>query len=155
MGAVLQQYVDEVWVSLEFFSQKLRAPERQYSAFDHELLALYLSVQYFRHLLEGRQFIAFTDHKPLTHCMSKVSTPWSNRQQCQLAHILEFTTDICHIKGKENPVADTPSRETLFNVHLGIDYNAMAKAQQQDPEVHTTASKLQINFWNRWSDAVV
>ena len=44
VGAVLQQYVDEAWIPLAFFSQKLRAPQWKYSEFDRELLVLYLSV---------------------------------------------------------------------------------------------------------------
>ena len=65
VGADLQQFVDDSWVPLAFFSQKLRPPERKYSAFDHELLAFYLGIRHFRYFLEGRQFIAFTDQKPL------------------------------------------------------------------------------------------
>ena len=147
VGAVLQQLVDGVWVPLAFFSQKLRPPERKYSAFDRELLALYLGIRHFRYFLEGRQFIAFTDHKPLTFCMSKVSDPWSNRQQRQLSYISEFTTDIQHVPGKDNSVADTLSRATIADVHLGIDYGGMATAQQQDSEVQayrTATSSLQV-----------
>ena len=73
--------VDHGYLSILHFSQKLRAPERKYSAFG--LLALYLSVWHFHYFLEGRQFIDFTDHKPLPHCTSKVSAPGSNCQQQQ------------------------------------------------------------------------
>ena len=41
VGALLQQLVHGVWQPLAFFSEQLRAPEKKYSAFDHELLALY------------------------------------------------------------------------------------------------------------------
>ena len=79
--------------------------------------------------------------------MSKTSEPWSSRQQRQLSYISEFTTDIRHVKGKDNPVADTLSRATIAEAQLGIDYYSMATAQQQDPEVqvyHTTPSSLQL-----------
>ena len=62
--AVLQQFVNGAWVPLAFFSQKLRPTERKYSAFDCELLAFYLGIRHFRYLQDGRQFVAFTDHKP-------------------------------------------------------------------------------------------
>ena len=39
--------------------------EDQISTFDRELLAVYLVIRHFRHLLEGRQFFVVTDHKPL------------------------------------------------------------------------------------------
>ena len=147
VGAVLQQFVDDSWVPLAFFSQKLPPPEKKYSAFDRELLALYLGIRHFRYFLEGRQFIAFTDHKPLTFSMSKMAEPWSNRQQRQLSYISEFTTDIRHVQGKDNVVADTLSRARILDVHLGIDFCALAKDQQQDPETQafrTASSSLQV-----------
>ncbi|KAL5510849.1 hypothetical protein EMCRGX_G006458 [Ephydatia muelleri] len=135
VGAILQQWTDESWEPVAFFSKKLRPPEQKYSAFDRELLALYLGIRHFRHFLEGRKFTAYTDHKPLIFCMSKVSEPWSNRQQRQLSYISEFTTDIQHIQGKDNPVADSLSRATLDSVQLGIDYSVMAADQKDDPEI--------------------
>ena len=99
------------------------------------------------YFLEGRQFVAYTDHKPLTFCMSQASEPWSNRQQRQLSYISEFTTDIRHVRGKDNFVADTLSRASIGDVQLGIDYAAMATAQQQDAQVQayrTSNSSLQL-----------
>ncbi|KAL5484407.1 hypothetical protein EMCRGX_G020900 [Ephydatia muelleri] len=145
VGAVLQQWTDESWEPLAFFSKKLRPPEQKYSAFERELLALYLGIRHFRHFLEGRKFTAYTDHKPLIFCMSKVSEPWSNRQQRQLSYISEFTTDIQHIQGKDNPVADSLSRATLDSVQLGIDYSVMAADQKDDPKIQaylTTPTSL-------------
>ena len=80
--------------------------------------------------------------------MAKVSDPWSCRQQRQLSYISEFTTDIQHIKGKNNSVADALSSSLLANVQLGIDYNAMATVQTQDAEIQayrdgTLSLKLQ------------
>ena len=60
---------------MAYFSKKLRKPELKYSAFDRELLGLYLGIRHFRHFLEGHDFPAFTDHKPLTFAMAKVSEP--------------------------------------------------------------------------------
>ena len=147
VGAVLQQFVNGIWVPLAFFSKKLRPPERKYSAFDRELLALYLGIRHFRYFLEGRLFTAYTDHKPLTFCLSKTSEPWSGRQQRHLSYISEFTTDIRHVRGKDNSVADTLSRATIADVQLGIDYGALAAAQQQDAEIQayrTATSSLQL-----------
>ena len=154
IGAVLEQFVDGGWQPLAFFSKKLRSPEKKYSAFDRELLALYLGIRHFRYFLEGRRFTAYTDHKPLTFCMTKATDPWSCRQQRQLAYISEFTTDIQHIAGKHNSVADTLSRATLDNIQLGIDYCAMAADQRQDREIqsyqtNTSSLKLQdVPFGN-------
>ncbi|XP_034076551.1 uncharacterized protein LOC117549069 [Gymnodraco acuticeps] len=62
---------------------------------------------------KGREFTAFVDHKPLTFAMSKVAEPWSAHQQRQLSYILELTTDIKHVAGKSNLVADCLSRVVI------------------------------------------
>ncbi|GFO09449.1 Pol polyprotein [Plakobranchus ocellatus] len=135
VGAVLEQCVQGVWQPLAFFSKRLRSPEQKYSTFDRELLGLYLAIRHFRFFLEGRSFTAYTDHKPLIGAMSKLSDPWTSRQQRHLAFISEFSTDIRHVSGKSNVVADCLSRAALSNVILGIDYDAMAKAQTEDKDV--------------------
>ena len=85
MGAVLQQRIDEAWYPLAFFSRKLSDAEKKYSDFDRELLAAYLSIRHFRFMLEGREFLLFTDHKPLTSALFRSSLPWTARQQRHLA----------------------------------------------------------------------
>ena len=129
VDAVLQQFVNGTWEPLAFLSKKLHPLEKKYSAFDRELLALYLGIRHFCYFLEGRQSIAYTDHtcNPLSFCMSKISKPWPNRQQRQLSYISEFTTDVRHLQGKDNFVADT-SRATINDVQLGINYADMAVA---------------------------
>lgn len=135
LGGVLEQLVGTTWQPLAFFSRQLRKPEKSYSAFDRELLALYLGIRHFRYFLEGRAFTAFTDHKPLTFAMAKISEPWSARQQRQLSYISEFTTDIQHIEGKNNAVADALSRAEINALSTGINYKAMADCQASDYDV--------------------
>ncbi len=76
--------------------------------------------------------------------MSKVSEPWSSHQQRHLAFISEFTTDIKHIDGKSNVVADCLSRATVQAVHLGIDFAQLAADQQSDPDVQLTGQLSQV-----------
>ena len=71
VGGVLQQWHDNHWEPLGFFSKALEKAEKKYSTFDRELLAIYLTIKHFRHLLEGRKFSIFTDHKPLTAASKK------------------------------------------------------------------------------------
>ena len=52
VGGVLEQFVDGHWRPLSFFSRQLRVPEQKYSAFDRELLALYLAIRHFQYFLE-------------------------------------------------------------------------------------------------------
>ena len=138
VGAVLQQRLDTGWCSIAYFSKKLKPAETRYSAFDKELLAVYLAIKHFRHFVEGRTFHILTDHKPFTFALASQSSSHSPRQTRQLDFIAQFTSDIRHIKGTDNSVADALSRidiDALSVTRLeGIDYERMAAAQQQDPE---------------------
>ena len=130
---------------LSFFSRQLHPPEYKYSAFDHEPLILYLAVRQFRFFLEARSFMAYTSLKPLTLEFAKVSHPWFPRQQRHLSYISEVTTDVRRIAGIDNNVADALSRMFLYTVALqmGVDYTAMAIAQQIDEEM--TAYRTAVN----------
>jgi len=139
VGGVLQQLVGGAWAPLAFFSHKLSGAESRYSAFDRELLAAYLGIRHFRFFLEGREFHLLTDHKPLTQALHRVSPPWSARQQRQLSYIAEFTSDIRHLPGRQNSVADSLSRPvdslTAAMAATPLDFAALAAAQTDCPSV--------------------
>ena len=109
-----QRGPDHTWRPIAFFSHTLTVPEKKYSAFDRELLAIYLSIRHFKHFLDGRTFTVLTDHKPLTHALSMNTDARSPRQTWHLSWISEFTTDIHYICGERNVVADTLSRPTVL-----------------------------------------
>jgi len=112
IGGALQQLLPgrSDWQPLGFFSRKLSEAEKKYSAFDRELLACKDGIRHFRHMLEATAFTIYTDHRPLTHALGRVSEPWSARQARHLAEVAEYTSDIRHVAGKDNVVADTLSR---------------------------------------------
>jgi transposase InsO family protein len=56
------------------------------------------------------RFANFMNHKPLTYALARVSDPWTARQSRQLSYVAEYTSDIRHIDGAANVVADTLSR---------------------------------------------
>jgi transposase InsO family protein len=120
IGAALQQrpHLAAPWRPLGFFSRKLDAAQVKYSAFDRELLACVSGFRHFRHMLEGREFTIYTDHKPLTYALSRSLDPWSARQARQLSYLAEHTVDIRHISGEEKVVADTLSRPPSSAVAL-------------------------------------
>ncbi|GBP18376.1 hypothetical protein EVAR_14769_1 [Eumeta japonica] len=69
-------------------------------------------------------------HKPLCHAFKTRKDKCSPRQ---LDFISQFSTDIRHISGRDNVVADTLSRiEQLDNV---VDFVKLANAQESDPEL--------------------
>ena len=70
VGGVLEQFNGRCWEPLAFFSKKLKQAETRYSTFDRELLAVVLAIKHFRHMVEARNLIIFTDHKPLESVMS-------------------------------------------------------------------------------------
>lgn len=87
--------------------------------YDKELLSVYSAIAHFRYLIEGRNVIVYTDHKPLTFAFSKIGCDKElPRRARQIMFISEFTTDIRHISGSDNVVADTLSR-IPYNVSHG------------------------------------
>ncbi|CAH8528937.1 unnamed protein product [Schistosoma haematobium] len=148
IGAVMQQNISSSWQPLEFFSRRLTTTETRYSAFGRELLAAYCAIKHFRHAVEGRQFILFTDHKPLTYALHTKSDRYSPRECRHLDYISQFTTDLRHIQGKSNCVADALSRIQMNAVTLPVlDLPAMAAAQANDPSCtkapHSTSLQYQ------------
>ena len=94
LGAVLEQKTGGVWKPLAFFSRQLRKPERNYAAFDRELLGIHLAIKQFCYFLEGRTFTVYTDHKSIPPSLHKISEAVSVCQARQLAAISEATTDV-------------------------------------------------------------
>ena len=149
VGAVLQQQVADQWHPISYFSKKLKPAEVRYSTFDRELLAVYLSIRHFRYMVEGREFCVYTDHKPLTRALTSRSTKHSPGQVRHLDFVSQFTSDIRHVKGSENPVADALSRIKLnaLTQQQGIAFEDMARAQANDPDLadfQHVSSSLQL-----------
>lgn len=126
------------------FSSFLRSSETCYSTFDRELLAVYLAIRHYCHFLEGRHFQVLMDHKPLTYALHARPDHHSPRQARQLDFISQFTSNIHHVHGSENVVADALSHIELNALISGqppvVDFAAMAKAQATDPQVRTLQS---------------
>ena len=147
VGAVLQQYSNKEWRPLAFFSKRLVPTESRYSTFGRELLAVYLAIRHFRHMLEGRQFTVFTDHKSLVYALHAVSDRYSPRESRHLDYVAQFTTDIRHLSGTLNPVADALSRVTaIFDPsHPMINLPAIAAAQREDAEIERIRHYTSLN----------
>lgn len=143
IGAVLQQRVHDQWQPLAFFSKKLttrqsaKASDDQTSwpAYYRELLAVYDAVQHFRHHLEARPCTIFTDHKPLIYAFTQKRDKLPPQQQNQLSFIAQFTTDIQHVSGSDNVVADALSRIAAIQLPTAVDMHALAAAQPSDADL--------------------
>jgi transposase InsO family protein len=146
-GAALHQvFPNGASEPLAFFSKQFSPTQQRYSTFDRELTAIYLAVQHFRSIIEGKRVVVFTDHKPIAASFCSVQQPKSSRQERYFSVISEFVSSVQFISGAENIVADCLSRNVcdatdspplVNSVSVdAIDLPAIAAAQLADPATH-------------------
>ncbi|GBO05210.1 Retrovirus-related Pol polyprotein from transposon 17.6 [Araneus ventricosus] len=152
VGSILQQLEEDSWKPLAFFSKKLTNAQEGYSTYDREPLGIYLSIKQVKHILEGRQFTIYTDHKPLMFAFQQKNEKASLRQLRHLQYISEISTDIRHIDGKENIVADSLSRIESVSA---IDYNKISDTQIDNKDLDELHSKPSLHFKQYHFDSVV
>jgi cleavage and polyadenylation specificity factor subunit 1 len=98
-------------------------------------MAVYKAVKHFRHMLEAHRFTIFTDHKPITYTFLQKRDKFSPRQFSHLDFIAQFTTDICHVSGQDNVLADALSR--VESVTALPSHDTLAASQDTDDELRT------------------
>ena len=89
-----------------------------------------------QHCFEGNpDMVMYCDHEPLVKAFY-ASTQRDNARECRhLSEIASLYTNLKHIKGCDNVVADALSRveiAAIFQHAAQIDWNDFAKAQQND-----------------------
>ena len=160
IGAMLEQWHEDQWKPVAFWSRKLWDPEVRYSATDLEWLAVVESVSIiWRHFLEDRPFTLQSDHCALAHKLAKSAhdPPITPRQARWIERLMPFPLMFQHIPGSENVVADALSRyptPALYQVtiisppmfqclHLvrtaaaaDPEYTRVIRALEQGQEVH-------------------
>lgn len=147
VGAALHQIIDGESQPLGFYSKRLTDTQKRYSTYDRELLAAYQSVKHFRHMLEAREFVLLTDHMPLTFAFRQKQDKASPRQARHLDYVGQFTTNIQHVSGSENVIADFLSRiEGISISNTEIDYQRMAEQQQDDDELRDAQSNSSLEL---------
>ncbi|XP_068623984.1 UDP-glycosyltransferase UGT5-like [Battus philenor] len=120
IGACLQQKTtSNTWHLLAFYSKKLTNKQNSLPAYYRELLAVYESVQHFRHIMKVQHTTIYTDHKPLLYAFVQKREKLSPVQLNQLIFVSQFTTDIVYNKGTDNVVADalSPWKRTILHSH--------------------------------------
>lgn len=134
VGGVVQQLKGNAWQPIAFFSHRLQPAETRYSTFGRELLAVFLTIKHFRYMLDGRPFCVFTDHKPLIYAFHAKPDRYNQREIRQLDYIAQYTTDLRHVKGTDNAVADALSRPEInaLRTEARVDFESLAKAQKSD-----------------------
>lgn len=109
---------------------------------------MFAALKHFEHILECREFVIKTDHKPLIYAFAQKPEKASPRQLRQLDYISQFSTKITYVKGEENVVADALSRVETIEMPTVLNALTIKEAQQQDEELHgllrgSTSLKLQ------------
>nr|CDS28950.1 gag pol polyprotein [Hymenolepis microstoma] len=127
-------------------SKKLTTTETRYSTFSRELLAIYLAVEHFRYILEGRQFTIFTDNKPLISAFRATADHHSARGTRHLNFIAQLTSDVRHIDGAINVVADAMFRMELNQTVVpSLDLQALASEQRPDLDFTEISSNSSVS----------
>ena len=132
-----------MWRPLGFWLKPLCStgsrPKTEWLAFDRELLAAHLSTRHFRYFLEGRKFSLYTDQNSLVPAMQRKAEPHDSRQQNHLMNLLEYTTDIRPIAGKNNVVVDALSRvvvpASVSSIISAVDFPSLTGDQTADADV--------------------
>jgi hypothetical protein len=118
VGAVLmqKQLVDgkEVERTIAFYSRQLTPAQRNYGAYDRELLAIEEAVLHWRYYLQQARFIVYTDHHSIQHLLSQRLT---HRQMSYFATLLGYDFTIKYWPGSKNDIADALSRRYDEVIH--------------------------------------
>ena len=147
VGAVLEQTNNNNKTQpIGFFSKKFKSSEQHLAPFDKELSAIFYAIKHFEYLLEGREFKVMTDHKPIISAL-KNNSKKSPKQQRQLAYISEFTSNIEHIPGKNNIVADTLSRMNIHEISEPISQELLIDEQNKErDEINNFLKTSKLKF---------
>ena len=137
VGAVLMQKYDDGVHPVAFFSKQMNSAEQRYPVHEQELLAIFLALKHWRHLLIGNHATIYTDHKPLTHY--KTQATLSSRQIRWLSFFADYDVDIIAVPGTKNVVADALSRIGYDPQHTGEQLDDLRV--QFLKKVHTMGSE--------------
>jgi len=82
-------------------------------------------------------FFSKTDHRALVYAIQSSSCNHSPRESRQLSYVSEFTTDVRHVSGADNVVADALSRAPIdaLTISPAVNFDQLAAAQETDPEI--------------------
>ena len=130
IGAVLEQYEDNQWRPMGYFSKHLPPQQQKWSTFRRELLAAKEGIRHFIAEIDGRHCVLFTDHRPLLSAFSSNSMQHDVVAQNHIQEICQWTKDVRFLPGKTITVADHLSRPS--SVPLGTAYQVNGLASSQD-----------------------
>jgi cleavage and polyadenylation specificity factor subunit 1 len=150
MGAYMFQLTPEgVQRPIEFISKTFSESQRKWDIPDKEAYAIYYAFKRWEHHLRDRHFILQTDHKNLTYLNYEGTTKvrrWKMMMQ-------EFDFDFQYLKGEDNPVADSFSRNCsledyyvsdLKQLEIENDFLLYMDAEQETDELFVVTEETPI-----------
>ena len=108
MGAVLLQYIEQMYHPIAYASKKLNQAQRAYAMLERECLAIVWAVDKFKAYLYGRAFTLQTDHQSLKFMAS--SRFENNRVMRWALKLQSYRYTVEDIPGRDNVGADLLSR---------------------------------------------
>lgn len=111
IGAVLEQFENEIWKPVYYASRSLSQTEARYAQIEREALALTWACERFRMYIYGLPFRLRTDHKPLVPILNcKPIGELSARLQRFRMRLANYAYTVEYISGKKFFIPDTLSR---------------------------------------------
>ena len=119
-----------------FYSGKFTESQIKWATYDKELHAIYAGTQNFEHLIQGRNVTFVTDHKPLVFMFTTRKVQRIERRARQIEYISQFSTNIVHVSGLSNVIADMLSRpHEIATIDAPITPEVIAREQREDSEI--------------------
>ncbi|GBO33893.1 Transposon Ty3-I Gag-Pol polyprotein [Araneus ventricosus] len=152
IGGTLSQLSQGKWEPIAFFSMKLNKSQQKWSTYDRELFSIYSAIRKFKHMLEGREFQIYTDQKSLIYAFKQNPDKCSPMQLRHLDFISQYSTDMWHVQGSQNIVADALSRIEVDSITKSpiLNFKEFARVQKDDSDIqkflHNDASSLQLEL---------
>nr|GEZ80394.1 putative reverse transcriptase domain-containing protein [Tanacetum cinerariifolium] len=94
---------------ISYASRQLKIHEKNYTTHDLELGVVVFALKIWRHYLYGTKCTVFTDHKSLQRILTQKDLNMRQRRWLEL--LSDYDCEIRYHSGKENVVADAPSRK--------------------------------------------
>lgn len=163
IGAALKQPDVEGFLHpVAYFSRKLSATEKKMEVIYLECRAIKDAIKFWQYYLIGREFLVYSDHKPLENLRTKSRT---DERLGDLVHYLsQFNFKIIYKPGKTNVLADLLSRNPILEyfenedavktVNLA-DFNEILHDQRKMRAEQKTQEKLESYqglYYKKWKD---
>ena len=155
IGAVLwqKQFVKkenkQKWVIVDMWSKIMPQQLRHCHSMVHEAYAIVAACEHWQFYLLKRKFIVSTDNQPVANIFARKWRELSFITQKQLVRLRSkvsmFTFDAYHVKGLDNPIADSLSRFTLKLVKENPEFgtvNAIASDDTNTPALTPEQRKI-------------